>query len=211
MYAVLGIELDDYGSYDAQAGEREGEAGTGSEQDENHIGYLGTYTVGGKTYKNWKQYPLDGSAGTGWAGWLHKSGCGLTSASIILSAIDDKYTPYYLYHYEHGREKVGSVQIGTYLKDAGLSYTTARNLDDVRQGLKQGKKVIMCLTANATINGVSWAGGSGHYITLLDIDSNDNVWVSNPGSRPTRKNGLFPLGQFSGKVYFPHTYIIDVK
>lgn len=173
------------------------------------IGYTGEITINGVTYKNWKQFPLDGSQGTGWEKWLHSSGCGLTSTSIILSSIDSKYTPYYLYHYEHGREKEGAVKIQTYLKDAGVSYSIADSLESIRNGLSSNKQVIMCLKGNATINGVKWAGSSGHYVAILGIsDDKKSVYISNPGSNPSKKNGWVSLDQFEDSIYYNHTYVI---
>lgn len=193
-----------------------GGAGGGTESpdsyaDDNQIGYTSTFTFNGRTYKNWKQYPLDGSSGKGWAKWMHNSGCGLTSAAIVLGGKNSSITPSYLYNYANGRAKQGSVNIRQYITDAGASYSVANSLDNVKQGLQSGKPVIMCLYGNATIDGVKWAGSSGHYIAILGIsDDGSQVYVSNPGSNPSKKNGWMPLSKFSGSVYFGHTYIVSL-
>ena len=101
--------------------------------------------------------------------------------------------------------------IRQYITDAGASYSVASSLNDVRSGLQSGKPVILCLNGNATIGGVKWAGGSGHYIALLGIsEDGSKVYVSNPGSNPSKKNGWVPLNQFSGVTYFAHTYVISL-
>lgn len=213
FYKSAGLEVADSSSSSSSASSDIGNGNKDNKQqiDKNQIGYTSTYTVGGKKFKEWKQYPLNGTQGEGWSNWLKNSGCGLTSAAIILGGVDDKITPYYLYSYKNGREKVGSVNIPTYIRDAKVSYKVAKNLEDVKKGLLNGKKVILCLVKDAKINGESWAGSSGHYITLLDISKDGKkVYVSNPGANPTHKNGFVKLDLFSGKVFFEHTYIIDV-
>ena len=209
FYKSAGVEVATTPNKDVGNGASSGKGETVKDQ----IGYTSTYSVGGKTFKEWKQYPLDGTSGSGWAGWLKTSGCGLTSAAIVLGGKNEQITPYYLYSYKNGREKTGEVKITTYITDAGAKYSVAKNKEQVKSGLLKGKQVIACLGANASLNGEKWAGPSGHYIALLDISKDGKkVYVSNPGANPTHKNGWVNLDSLNTMISYEsgHVYVIDL-
>ena len=152
----------------------------------------------GHEFTNYKQYPPNGAEEGTWEYWCWHNGCGLTSMAIILGAYDSKVDPYYLYHYEHGRGPMGGVYFGHYIQDAGRNYYTVTTIADIRKALKEGKKVMMHLKGNATIDGEKWAGSVGHFIAALEINDSDEVYISNPGSGSASKNGWIPLTKFSG-------------
>lgn len=152
----------------------------------------------GHEFTNYKQYPPNGAEEGTWEYWCWHNGCGLTSMAIILGAYDSKVDPYYLYHYEHGRGPMGGVYFGHYIQDAGMNYYTVTSIADIRKALQEGKKVMMHLKGNATIDGEKWAGSVGHFIAALEINDSDEVYISNPGSGSASKNGWIPLTKFSG-------------
>lgn len=173
-------------------------------------GYTGEYTSSsGITYRAYKQYIYKDVYGetSERAAWLKKAGCGLTSAAIIISAYDTNVTPVTLY--DNYRSREGSVNIQKYLTVSNIKYEHVYSYDKQRlkEWLANGNSAIVCLPGNATINGESWAGSSGHYITFLDINSNNEVYVSNPGANDSHKNGNYNIDLFDGKI--AHLYYIE--
>lgn len=213
-YSLIGKDITGASSGSGSSG---GNSSGGQEIQSSGKGYYSTYTsaITGKTYKNYKQayyYYTNGDT-SAFSMWSWHSGCGLNSASIILSAYSNKYTPAYLYY--NYRVPDGQVNITKYLNLEGLSYSIGYDKGDMIDGLSAGSTAIVCLNPNVKVphTGIT-AGSSGHYITFLDIRCNDEayeVYVSNPGNRNADHNGWVNINYFDGLIAGYHTYIISNK
>lgn len=189
-------------------------AGGGTVSAESGTGYTHTFDSNGRTFKGYKQYiyyQVYGESSVR-ARWLSSSGCGLTSAAIVISGYKDGFTPVYLY--DNYRAVEGSVNIPKYLTDAGLHYEKRGIVteDNMASWLSTGGQIIVCLYGNSRIFGESWAGSSGHYITFLGVRQNGGhyeVYVSNPGANDTHKNGWYELSEFIPHIYSDHTYYVS--
>lgn len=203
------------GKYMTQTGEEIiASVGGGTVSTESGTGYTNTFEANGRTFKGYKQYiyyQVYGESSVR-ARWLSSSGCGLTSAAIVISGYRDDFTPVYLY--DNYRAIEGAVYIEKYLTEAGLQVQKQGvvTVDNIASWISNGGQVIACLYGNARIFGESWAGASGHYITFLGVRQNGGkyeVFVSNPGANDTHKNGWYDLSEFIPHIYANHTYYIN--
>lgn len=152
---------------------------------ENQDGYTTTFTTLNskhqKTYKEFKQN-IDSSwvDNSYWGGTMRENGCGITSLSIIASGYGLETTP------EDLRKKYYPHLDGENMKDAledmGFKCTdfyfhkSYLNKKYIMDWLKTNRPIIICLGSEHENN---WTESS-HYMTLLDIDNNGYVYVSNP-------------------------------
>lgn len=170
----------------------------GIETGENGIGYTSTYTNSktGKTYFNYKQCGFNND-------WICDVGCGLTSTSILISSVNQKITPTYLY--KNYREPLGYVSMSTYLKNylPSNGYSTeTRTVKKMKEELinhfnSGGTAIFFISKANKCniINGDTWTNRQ-HYFAVLDYNSSDNtVYISNPSSR-RNQSGWVSLDAF---------------
>lgn len=172
----------------------ENNSGGGVIGDEEGKHYTGTYTRNstGRKYYNYKQ--------TTYGGWIASAGCGLTSAAIIVNSTNRKVTPQYLY--DNYRKKSNGVYLDTYFKD--YSYSSDRIEKSVSSQktkiinhLKNNGEAVFKVTSSCKINGESWTGKQ-HFFAVLDYNqSNNKIYVSNPGTVKESKNGWISIDSFN--------------
>jgi len=165
--------------------------GVTSNESSKH--YNGTYTDNykGKKYYNYKQAT--------YGGWIKSSGCGLTSAAIIINSTNRNVTPKYLY--DNYRLKSDGVYINQYFtnysyKTSRLDKSVSSQKSQIISHINSGGEAIFKVTSKCKINGISWTGWQ-HYFAVLDYDSKNNkIYVSNPGTVDERRNGWISLDSF---------------
>ena len=136
-----------------------------------------------KTYKEFKQNleTASWSEKSYWGGTMRENGCGITTLAIIASGYGyDDVTP------ETLREKfyphLSGDKIQEALEDMGIKctdfYFSGEYLSKkyIMDWLKTNRPVIICV-GNDKKN--KWTSSS-HYMTLLDINSDGYVYLSNP-------------------------------
>lgn len=174
MYAMIGIEIGDVGI------------------DDNSE----TISVGGRTYKDYKQ-----DSGSPWeknsyaGGTMKSSGCGLTSIAIVLSGYGQDVTP------EDVRQKVGGklADLASVLNGYGISTSRPERTltaDEIKTHLGSNKPIIV------NVNG-EWTSSSGHYMVLAgykESNGEDYVYVINPGTVNSSKNGWVKLSRITNSM-----------
>lgn len=181
--------------------------GGGVVGDDSGKYFTGSYTDNstGKTYYNYKQILYENS-------WISNYGCGLTSAAIIINSDNRNVTPQFLYDNYNPEE---NVYIPKYFDDYNFKYkrylesnSVSKMEDSIISNFNNGGTAIFKVTEGCNINGTSWTN-SQHYFAVLDYDqSNDKVYVSNPGSTRDNKNGWISLDSFSCATV---AYLVEPK
>jgi len=156
-------------------------------------GILGVFNAGDKSYTAY-------CMGAGpWANtviaepstWISDAGCGITSLSTIFTGFGINVTPQSF----AGQHSAGDNYVEQHIREYGLNYKRLSGLGEVVAELKKGNPVIYHVRAGYT-------GGkyykSGHYVALLGINSNGEIFVADPGS--THNCGYFPQSKFTGFV-----------
>lgn len=188
MYSMIGIDITGGGNTGG------GEGAPGSGNGTNDV--RGTYTVNGRTYKEYKQ-----DSGSSWernkfaGGTMKSSGCSITSVAIILTGYGEDVTP------EDIRQEVNGkvTNLVTLLQKHGVNCQRpgrALTAEQIRGNLQSGKPII------ANVKG-EWTSSSGHYMTLLDYrnkDGKEEVYVSNPGTVNSSKNGWVALSRITNNM-----------
>ena len=148
----------------------------------------------GKRYLNYKQYyykKILNNNSTA-SQWLSSSGCGLTSAAIIISSKNTAIDPLYLYN--NYRAVDGNVNIQNYLQNHGFSRVTKLDVSisnyerKLKQHLENGGTAILHSDASCRYKSEKWTN-NGHYFVALDYNDNntpnnyrdDLIYISNPG------------------------------
>ncbi len=149
-------------------------------------GYTQEYTSSaGITYKEYRQNRGSYKEHKYWTGTIRTDGCGPTALSIIASGItNNNYTP----------KDIADMMTNKYSYDMYTSYLRLKEIaesiglkaeaieapskEQVEDSLKNGKVIIM-----STHNRLFTSGN--HFIALLDIDTEGNVYVSNPNKNTT--------------------------
>ena len=149
-------------------------------------GYTQEYTSSaGITYKEYRQNRGSYKEHEYWTGTIRTDGCGPTALSIIASGItNNNYTP----------KDIADMMTNKYSYDMYTSYLRLKEIaesiglkaeaieapskEQVEDSLKNGKVIIM-----STHNRLFTSGN--HFIALLDIDTEGNVYVSNPNKNTT--------------------------
>mgnify|MGYP004519752815 CR=1 FL=1 len=160
--------------------------GTASVKQVEGDGYSQEYTSSaGITYKEYRQNSGSYQEHSYWSGNIRSDGCGPTALSIIASGLtNEEYTPKniadmmtnkYSYNMYTSYDRLKEIA-----EDIGLKAETieAPTKEQVENSLKNGKVIIM-----STHNRLFTSGN--HFIALLDIDTEGNVYVSNPNKNTT--------------------------
>lgn len=172
----------------------EANGGTAAEGD----GYDSTITLNNKNYNEYKQsrgsYTTVGfgvsNCSTHNAPHVHSNGCGPTSVAIIASGYGKNYSPGDIATLMGGAGTQSSGNtISSVLNKIGISshpvYSVTKQ--NIKAQLSSGRPFVV--SVDGSLNGLFTK--SGHLMSILAIDSNDNVYVSNPN--PATKNGWVPL------------------
>lgn len=151
----------------------------GSPSAENGDGYTQIFTSSsGKKYKEYKQfmgsysreiYEYSGNS-------ISYDGCSITAIAITISGYNSSITP--------GDLRYSGVLISHYNNNNVSCEKTRGDINKIKDNLKDGKPVVV------PISGTLYAGGASkyygeHYIALLDINADGQVYVSDPGSIDT--------------------------
>lgn len=156
----------------------------------NGDGYDSEISFNNRTYKEYKQ--TQGSyrdVGFG-DDRVSNSGCGPTSVAIIASGFGKNYSPGDIANLMGGKgaQSSGST-ISTVLNQIGIPshavYSPTKQA--LKEQLSSGKTFVV--SVNSNMNNLFTK--TGHLMAILAIDSNDNVYVSNPN--PGTKTGWVPL------------------
>lgn len=183
-----------------------GGSNDGGEENDNGT-YPSTFTTtSGVTYNNYKQYLENNSDLQHW-------GCSITSCATIISGRYPEVTPSSIYN--DIWKKVGHVYMGGYFQAYNMSYTSAeedgieRTKEELINKLKSGGTAILrlrnpqgngyghCNNGGACyINGTQWTTCQ-HYIAVLAYRESDNsIYISDPGSGNDNRNGWFNIDEF---------------
>lgn len=163
-------------------------------------GYNTITTVNGVTYKNYKQYKGSYAENIYWdgSGTMSTSGCGPTSAAVILSGYGIDKSPWDVANIL--KETCNGITSCTELVNAMTKlgckttyYNTANNIDEaiknIDEALTNGKPVLV--GTNTT--------DSGHYVALLGKDQNGNVIISDVGDVANLNNYTGTVADFVNK------------
>ncbi len=189
-------------------------------------GYNSTTTVNGITYKNYKQFSGSyagyyywgnsdpnniGSNSTADPNSMAGSGCGPTTAAVVLSG----------YGIDKGPWDVAQIMIksckgitnGTDLKNAmnSLGCKVEHYSIDGNKGIEEAKSNIKkaLLAGKPVLAVTNTASGGYHYVTLLGIDSDENVIISDVGNVNNNYKGT--VEDFVEKLMGNCSYIIPEK
>ncbi len=190
-----------------------GDVGQLVEQNQN--GIYGTYTASsGKTFIEYRQ--CSGPWGTPpwagvpyWDGTISSSGCGPTSAAIALTGYGVSVTPEDTANAISNRygssTQTDPNSLTWVVNNFGVSAHTDGwgnvTSDKIANNLRQGRPVLISVGTSPDTRFTS----GGHLMALIDIDSNNNVYVSNPS---TTDHGWIPLStviqycSYKWAVYF---------
>lgn len=199
---------------------------TSSNTGDSGDGYSSTTTVNGITYKNYKQSSGSyagyyywgnsdpnniGSNSTADPNSMNGSGCGPTTAAVVLSG----------YGIDKGPWDVAKIMIkscsgntnGTELKNAmnSLGCKAEYYGIDGNKGIEEAKSNIKkALSEGKPVLAVTnMANGGNHYVTLLGIDSDENVIISDVGDVNNNYKGT--VEDFVEKLMDNCCYIIPEK
>lgn len=154
-------------------------------------GYRGTFTSSsGKTYKEYKQSLGPWSTLSYSEGTIASSGCGPTSVGIIASGYNINKNVGEIAKYMVGHTSASKLKSA--LNDllnlkATIYYSGSDFASVIRNNLTQGRPVIVSVKGSPTTSFTK----NGHIMAVLDINSEDKVWVSNPNRKT--KNGWVDL------------------
>ncbi len=162
-----------------------------SAEENRDEGYKGTFTAStGKTYKEYKQSlgpwkNLSYSQGT-----ISNSGCGPTSVGIIVNGYGGQANVGEIAQFMKGPTDGNNIKkaLKNFANLDSTVYSSGSNFAEIiKNNLTQGKPVIVSVSGTPTTTFTK----NGHIMAVLDINSNNQVWVSNP-NRAT-KNGWVDL------------------
>lgn len=161
-------------------------------------GYDTEVTFNDRTYREYKQsrgnyqtvgFGKDKCSAHG-AQHVHSNGCGPTSVAIIASGYGKNYNPGDIATLMGGAGTQSSgTTISAVLNKIGITSHAVYNptKQAMKQQLTSGKPFVV--SVDSSMGNLFTKGG--HLMAILSIDSNDNVFVSNPN--PNTKTGWVPL------------------
>lgn len=136
------------------------------------------------------------------------AGCGTTSAAIVASLLTGrKVDPVEMMQYAHSVRACGSGILGTDVsilapkvaEKYGFVHTVVwkRDTAKVIEALKTGRAVVIGHVPKGTTG--TYSTSSGHYLTLVAVNSNGKVLVWDPGSRSKSRDGVWQDMNFMAK------------
>lgn len=162
------------------------------------------YTTNGKSYKVYIQGSGPYSGLPYWSGTIQSSGCGITSTSIILTGYGHDVTPETIKN--NGRCPDGN-SMYRYIQEFenyGISAHMATNLkEEIINNLREGRPVLINVQHEVVVGS---RGYKGHYMTLLGMNSNGQIYIGDPGC--ATNSGYYDQSQiFTGGIV--NAIIID--
>ena len=171
-------------------------------------GYSTVYkSSSGRTFKEFKQ-SRGSYKGQGYSeGTISSSGCGPTAVAIVLSGYGVNVDPGDVGNAMGGSHNGGTngSNLRSALKRYGIDARTVSRptAAQIRQQLQSGKEIVVSVGSSPD----STFTGNGHIMALLDINNNDEVYISNPN--PRTYNGWMPLTKFIR--YCSYKYAVFVQ
>lgn len=164
MYSKIGISVNTGGT--------EGTAGN-----------VTTFTVGNRTYKNYKQIepsyksiPLANFPGSN----LHDSGCAVTSVAIIATGFGKNVDPIAVNNYEKEKKTTVHSQVISYYTGTKCTWINSDLKNGIVSQLRKGYPVMVEVKKNYG----TFHTETQHYFTILSISEDGNsIYVSDPASR----------------------------
>lgn len=158
----------------------------------NGDGYKEQYTSSaGITYKHYKQYEGSYAENEYWGGTIHDSGCGPTAVAILASGLtSSNYTPGVIatemdsvYGY------TSSDTLQKEMNSLGMVSNVIENpsAETIQENLRNGKVMLVSVNSNTIFT------NNSHIMALVDINSNGQVYICNPGSKD--KYGWYDVGE----------------
>jgi len=158
--------------------DEDGEINTGYVADPNSSvsGIQGIYANGHDTFIVFRQ----GGAGP-WSGTpllepsrnISGAGCGITSLSTIMHGLGVNVIPE---DFRNMRSADDGVELN-HMDEYGMQHKVLENFDQVVEELKAGHQVLYHLHGKNMSAGAFY---TGHYVSLLGIDENGNIFVGDP-------------------------------
>lgn len=161
-------------------------------------GYTQTITLGGKTFKLYKQYAgsygqkhFNSLTNSSSSGTLAGMGCGPSSIAIVLSGYGFNKNPYDIGKLLMKNSKpsglpsmqkeVNALGMKTIKHDYSSNYQ--KTYQEMKQALESGHQIVLYVGKKANQNyWYNFTHSGYHFISILGIDSsNDKVYVGNPG------------------------------
>lgn len=165
------------------------ESSTGGTEEHNKATFTSS---SGKKYNNYKQADY---------AKLKSAGCYITSVAILASGNNSSVKPMDVYNKNGGVSVLGST-VTHFLKKSTVtsvaeSKTVSKKLIEFKSNLKAGVTYIIEFNTSwgnkGTCKQTNWTP-STHFVSVLDYrDSDNKVYVSNPGSKQASKTGWLPI------------------
>lgn len=164
--------------------------GCGNWGSTSGTGVQGIYTAGDKSYNvycqgagPWAYTPLNEPSKT-----VMDAGCGITSVSIVLTGLGFDVTPAAF----KNQKSAGDQYVEQHLREYGVNYKKLSSMSQIIDELKKGNPVIYHVRGGY----VGDRKYSGHYVALLGLNSEGEIFLADPGS--THNSGYFDKSKFSG-------------
>ena len=143
-------------------------------------GYTTTFSTTTKEYIEYKQILGSWAENSYWGGTMAENGCGITSIAIIASGYGLDVTPEDLReeYYPH----LDAEDIESAINKLGIECTEFYfsslyiNEEYISEWLETDRPILVCLDSSLEN---MWTAAS-HYMVLLDVDEDGNIYVSNP-------------------------------
>lgn len=155
-------------------------------------GVMMIYTANSRSYKVYCQGSGSYSGVSYWGGNIQSKGCGITSTSIILNGYGVNATPETVKNdglCPNGNDM--NYYIKEFAKYGIESHYVESNLQEVAiENLKAGRPILIHVQKGIPVGS---KGYSGHYMTLLGMNSSGQIFLGDPGS--TTNSGYYDPSQ----------------
>lgn len=152
-------------------------------------GYKQEYTSSaGITYKLYRQFEGSYAENHYWDGTIHHSGCGPSSIAILASGLTNlNYTPGDIASHMN---MTSYATLQKEMQDLGMSAEVIQSpsAETIQENLRNGKVMLVSVDSRTMFT------GNSHIMTILDINTDGQVYIGNPGANET-KNGWFDISK----------------
>lgn len=144
-------------------------------------GYSQEYTSSaGITYKLYRQFEGSYANNSYWDGTVASDGCGPSSVAILASGLTSySYTPGDIASQMGGPNGMTSyITLQNQMEALGMSTEIVHSpsAQDIQDRLRNGKVMLVSVNSNTIFT------GNSHLMTIIDINSQGQVYIGNPGS-----------------------------
>lgn len=193
-------------TYVSTTSSNSGSIGSGTAADGD--GYEQEYTRNGRTYREYKQSRGSYRSELYSEGTMASSGCGPTAVAIVASGYVDGYSPLDVANSMGGAHNGGTTvsNMSEAFNKMGIDNKMVipiNNKNQILDELKQGKTMV--LSVNNNLNGL--LAVNTHIIAVLDVDDNNNVYVSNPN--PNKATGWISIDDVFACANGRHAVVVE--